>query len=232
MSGTPIWRRRRATTGSIWNWASEDEIPLLMSLPDGEGKETVLKLPYGKVKPIIRTLVELSLDAQGRLRMSRYQAAELDALNVADLEWGGADAPRKFAEKLAGFKELETVPPPKGLEAELRPYQQQGLNWLQFLRQYELGGILADDMGLGKTVQALAHLLVEKESGRAEHPSLVVATTSLMVNWASEAARFAPSLKMLATAKCCWRNSGTWRSWTRRSTSRTPVPRWRRPPAS
>ncbi len=79
----------------------------------------------------------------------------------------------------------------------LRGYQQEGLNWLQFLREYDLAGILADDMGLGKTVQALAHLLVEKESGRMTHPCLVVAPTSLMFNWHREAERFAPSLRVL-----------------------------------
>jgi len=180
---------------------AEDELPLLVSLPDEKGRERILSLPFGKVRSIVQALVELydpeSLDAKGRLRMSRYHAAELDGLAQAGLTWGGNDAPRKFAEKLAEFRQLETVPPPKGLKTELRPYQQYGLDWLQFLRKYDLSGILADDMGLGKTVQALAHLLVEKESGRAEHPSLVVATTSLMVNWASEAARFAPSLKVL-----------------------------------
>ena len=83
------------------------------------------------------------------------------------------------------------------MRTELRPYQQDGLNWLQFLREYELGGILADDMGLGKTVQALAHLLVEKNNKRMDRPSLVIAPTSLMVNWRQEAQRFTPSLKIL-----------------------------------
>ena len=86
---------------------------------------------------------------------------------------------------------------PRGLRAELRPYQLQGLAWLQFLREYGLGGILADDMGLGKTIQTLAHILTEKAAGRAEHPSLVIAPTSVLGNWRSEAARFAPGLKVL-----------------------------------
>ncbi|MFZ2627801.1 MAG: DEAD/DEAH box helicase, partial [Rugosibacter sp.] len=76
-------------------------------------------------------------------------------------------------------------------------YQQAGLDWLQFLREYGLAGILADDMGLGKTVQALAHLHLEKVSGRADRPSLVVATTSLMMNWKNEAAQFTPDLKVV-----------------------------------
>jgi len=68
---------------------------------------------------------------------------------------------------------------------------------LQFLREYQLGGLLADDMGLGKTVQTLAHLLLEKVSGRMNRPSLVIAPTSLMVNWRMEAQRFAPDLRVL-----------------------------------
>jgi SNF2 family DNA or RNA helicase len=68
---------------------------------------------------------------------------------------------------------------------------------MQFLREYDLGGILADDMGLGKTVQTIAHILTEKEAGRLTSPALVIAPTSLMMNWMEEAARFAPSLKVL-----------------------------------
>ena len=87
----------------------------------------------------------------------------------------------------------------------MREYQQQGLAWLQFLREYDLSGILADDMGLGKTVQTLAHLVVEKTAGRLgpagkeTAPALVVAPTSMMATWASEAARFAPGLKVMVS---------------------------------
>jgi SNF2 family DNA or RNA helicase len=68
---------------------------------------------------------------------------------------------------------------------------------MQFLREYALAGILADDMGLGKTIQTLSHILLEKEAGRLDRPALVVAPTSLMGNWQEEAARFAPSLRVL-----------------------------------
>jgi len=105
---------------------------------------------------------------------------------------------REWGRRLKGFQGLAELALPVGLATELRPYQRRGLDWLQFLREYNLGGILADDMGLGKTVQALAHLLLlEQEGGRADRPSLVVAPTSLMFNWRREAERFAPSLKVL-----------------------------------
>jgi SNF2 family DNA or RNA helicase len=83
----------------------------------------------------------------------------------------------------------------------LRPYQADGLAWLQSLGRSKTGGILADDMGLGKTVQMLAHLDALYLPRRGDHkPSLVVMPKSLLYNWAEEAARFAPGLKTLVFA--------------------------------
>ena len=174
----------------------DSQQPMVMRMEDGQ----LVELPREKLRHVIETLAELYDPGQldgGSLRMSRYQAGVLHDLDDGELAWGGAEGPKRFAEKLAGFSRIKQVAPPGGLKAELRPYQQEGLNWLQFLREYELGGILADDMGLGKTIQTLAHLLLEKESGRADRPSLVVAPTSLMVNWRREAGRFTPGLKVL-----------------------------------
>jgi superfamily II DNA or RNA helicase len=176
-----------------------DDFPLLMRRSNGR----ILHVPLKRVRHIIDTLVELydpgALNKKGRLEMSRYHGRQLLALERAGqpMKWAGGDAVRAFAEKLKGFDGVQPVPPPASLKADLRDYQREGLNWLQFLREYELGGVLADDMGLGKTVQALAHLLIELQAGRADRPSLVVAPTSLMVNWKREAERFAPSLRVL-----------------------------------
>ncbi|MGH7211747.1 MAG: DEAD/DEAH box helicase, partial [Acetobacteraceae bacterium] len=86
---------------------------------------------------------------------------------------------------------------PGCFKGTLRPYQARGVDWLQFLRVAGLGGVLADDMGLGKTVQALAHLVIEQAEGRLNRPALVVCPTTLVANWRAEAARFAPSLRVL-----------------------------------
>ncbi|MEL6749803.1 MAG: DEAD/DEAH box helicase [Pseudomonadota bacterium] len=191
-----IQNERHANTLNEWLDHPADT-ELRLPLADGR----LLRVPFGKVRHIIETLVELydpnALNKDGQLTISRYQAAQLQALDEVKLIWGGLEGPRRLAKQLANFDCINTIQPPDSLRAELRPYQQYGLNWLQFLREYGLSGILADDMGLGKTVQALAHLLVEKQAGRTKHPSLVVAPTSLMMNWAREAAKFAPDLRIV-----------------------------------
>lgn len=86
-----------------------------------------------------------------------------------------------------GFEGLPEAPLPADLRAELRPYQRVGVNWLSFLRQAGMGGILADDMGLGKTLQTLCVL---------GPGTLVVAPTSVIPNWAAEARKFRPGLRV------------------------------------
>ncbi len=172
-----------------------EDSPLLCSLGDGR----VLRLPMGRARQVLDVLTELydphALDRDGRLPLPRQHSSQL--ADLRDMQWQGGKKLLAHGRKLRNFKGIEKVEPPTGLQAELRPYQREGLNWLQFLREMELGGILADDMGLGKTIQALAHLLLEHESNRADRPSLVVAPTSLMVNWQREAERFAPGLQVL-----------------------------------
>ena len=130
-------------------------------------------------------------------KVKRFHAPILDALIgdaknvVGDEDW------TKLSYRLRNFSGLNDEPLPKGLDAELRHYQKHGYDWLAFLRDSAFHGILADDMGLGKTVQALAFLLAEKESGRAEHPTLVVCPTSVATNWVLEAEKFTPDLKVL-----------------------------------
>jgi superfamily II DNA or RNA helicase len=87
-----------------------------------------------------------------------------------------------------------TIEPPASLRADLRPYQRDGIAWLQHLRAHESGGVLADDMGLGKTLQTIAHVLTEKEHGRLDRPAMIVTLTSLVGNWQRELEKFAPTL--------------------------------------
>ncbi|MBF1661112.1 MAG: DEAD/DEAH box helicase family protein, partial [Rothia mucilaginosa] len=113
---------------------------------------------------------------------------------------GTQDSP---APQKASRQVIAQRPVPAGLQATLRPYQVEGFQWLSFLYEQRLGGILADDMGLGKTVQALALLAhaIEEHStaapGEPFAPFLVVAPTSVIANWAAEAERFLPEAKVV-----------------------------------
>ncbi len=161
-----------------------------------------LKIPSQRLAPIFDTLVELydreALDGRGNLSLSRHQGIQIgDLLNDPSIRWRGAEELKRLSERLRNFHGIEKVLPPDRFNTELRPYQLQGLAWMQFLRGFDFNAILADDMGLGKTVQTLAHLLLEKQLGRMETPSLIIAPTSLMGNWRREAQRFAPDLKLL-----------------------------------
>jgi superfamily II DNA or RNA helicase len=166
-----------------------------------------LQLPAAQLRPVVAILIELYDGLQpgdkGQIQLPRAQAASLNALELAlqeqaiTLQFQGGEKIRELGQKLTQFDGIKTVEVPANLQAELRPYQQTGLDWLQFLREYGFGGILADDMGLGKTVQTLAHILIEKNAGRLDQPVLVIAPTSVVSNWRREAERFAPQLRVL-----------------------------------
>ncbi|GGS16598.1 DEAD/DEAH box helicase [Deinococcus knuensis] len=174
----------------------DDTETLHAALDDGRR----VALPAGRIRAILGVLVELNLRdlPPGPLRLPLLDAARVAQLEEAvQARWLGAERLLELGRKLRDFNGIRDVTPPANLNADLRPYQRQGLAWLQFLREYGMGGILADDMGLGKTVMTLAHLLVEQASGRADRPSLVVAPTSVIGNWQAEAAKFAPDLRVL-----------------------------------
>ncbi|MEU8276126.1 DEAD/DEAH box helicase [Microbispora bryophytorum] len=113
-----------------------------------------------------------------------------------DLPLVAVDADGLLGDLLSGEadRRLEPVATPAAFHGTLRPYQERGLAWLDFMSQLGLGAILADDMGLGKTAQTLSLLTKERESGERAGATLLVCPMSLLSNWQKEAARFAPSL--------------------------------------
>ncbi|MGH8806937.1 MAG: DEAD/DEAH box helicase [Noviherbaspirillum sp.] len=180
-----------------------------------------LRAPGGKridalaapIKAIVAGMLDLLTDPrrnEGPLRLSSWDAQRFDVMCQSLLdtqrERAGAHGAwqlqgdaglRALAQRLKNTGGPQPVQPPADLGVALRPYQLHGVAWLQYLREHHLAGILADDMGLGKTAQALAHLLIEKQSGRLDCPALVVLPTSLVFNWQAEAKRMAPTLSVL-----------------------------------
>jgi len=111
-----------------------------------------------------------------------------------------ADTPeaKELRERVRDFKGVPATTVPATVQAELRPYQKDGFNFLAHLVQIRLGGILADDMGLGKTLQTLTWLAWLKDRNKKNpKPSLVICPASVLHNWRREAERFVPNLKVL-----------------------------------
>ena len=171
---------------------------LITSLDDGR----ILKLPADRIARLLAVVEDL-IEAASRtsaetLVLDATQAAEvLDLEDIVTTRWQDGTA---IATQIARFRandEIPEAPVPASFTASLRPYQQQGVNWLQHLRANDLGGLLADDMGLGKTAQTIAHIVIEEAAGRLDRPVLVVVPTTLVPNWTAELTRFAPNLRVV-----------------------------------
>lgn len=100
-----------------------------------------------------------------------------------------------YHQRLTDFTAIKPIETPAGFVGNLRPYQLQGLSWLNFLDDFNFGGCLADDMGLGKTVQVIAFILLQRDK-RPHNTNLVVVPTSLIFNWQQEMEKFAPSIRV------------------------------------
>ncbi|MGN6236305.1 DEAD/DEAH box helicase [Dyella sp. KULCS107] len=154
-----------------------------------------------ELRGLLAPLAEYLEKPKKRLHLPRVQAGRLEELVDALPAGGELQAPeqlRGFTARLRDAADRASDAVPEGLTVELRPYQREGLRWLNALAEAGVGGVLADDMGLGKTLQLITHLLALKERGALAQPALIVVPTSLIPNWQAECARFAPSLKVLA----------------------------------
>src|SRR5450432_1074898 len=169
------------------------------------GENRYLPIPPERLRAVLQVLLELYRGdelAFGALCFPGSRAATVAKLDLAlgskaALLWGGDAELPKRGRGLASNSRSKGAPLATGLNATLRPYQEEGLAWLQHLVACDVGGVLADDMGLGKTLQTIAHLSIEKASGRMLEPALILMPTSLIGNWQRELKKFAPHLKVL-----------------------------------
>jgi hypothetical protein len=175
-----------------------EKLPETILIPCDKPTDGHIRFPAKRFLEMVeqvRHLFHGNNGGDGPVRLDRLSAAGLaDALAI-----DSSETTRSLANLGRNLRDIHGLPPaqvPTTVLAELRHYQIEGFRWLQFLARHGLHGILADDMGLGKTLQTLAHLVAESENFPGK-PSLVVAPTSVVPNWAAEAEKFAPHLKVL-----------------------------------
>ncbi|MFN7920908.1 MAG: DEAD/DEAH box helicase [Bryobacteraceae bacterium] len=168
---TPLVRIR-----GQWIAVSPDEISAAVALLGKKGNNSAT------AGDLIRMAVGAGGTAEGKLEIS------------------GVEAEGEFGDVLAqiqGTRPFKELAPPPGLNAQLRPYQNRGYSWLDFLSRLGMGACLADDMGLGKTIQTLSLLESRREQQQSQAPVLLVCPTSVVGNWQREAARFTPKLTVM-----------------------------------
>lgn len=198
----------------------DEEVPLadlLVALARGEqvmvlssGTWFTLDRPeLERLRELLEEGRELSDGPEGSIRISRHHVGYYDEL----VELGVIERESKVwtrqRERLRALQ-IEAAPPlPVGATATLRPYQSEGYQWLAGLWDAGLGGILADDMGLGKTLQVLTTLARASERDDLRGPVLVVAPTSVLGTWVSEAARFTPTLRVVSRPRTSARSPRT-----------------------
>ena len=159
-----------------------------------------------RIKPVVRVLIDL-FDTGGstpmrRCACPRSKPAAAEALNdTGRWQFRGDESIGELAQRLQAGRLARGRRCRAACRRNCATYQREGLNWMQFLREHDLAGVLADDMGLGKTVQTLAHILAEKEAGRLDRPALIVVPTTLVHNWREEARRFAPGSESAGSAR-------------------------------
>lgn len=175
-------------------WKAWTQGKRYVQLKDG----TYTSLPESWLEKLGHKLAALGLDLEKppKKRFENFEAPILDKI-LEDIPETTSDAFwNVLREKLHDFTEIKQVQAPKGLNATLRPYQIQGVSYMNFLHEYHFGGILADEMGLGKTIQTLTFLQYMKEKGH-KGPNLIIVPTSVLPNWEREAQKFVPDMKRL-----------------------------------
>ncbi len=162
-----------------------------------------VEIPLATILQFNRTLQALDAEKlEDEEGFDVYRVETFKAGLIAELVDQGVELElsEKFGEfwgLMSSSGSLEKIAIPEKVNAELRPYQKEGFNWLWFLYSYGLNGILADDMGLGKTLQALT-LLQHAKDVNGQKPSLIVCPSTIVYNWISEAAKFTPDLNVVS----------------------------------
>jgi len=150
-------------------------------------------------EPLDRLLESIPVEKSARqnkeIKLTRLDLLRLQVTSRGSLHVKGQGKKVQMTKKILEWSPARPIPPLKGMTSSLRPYQRLGLEWLYFLFENSLGGLLCDEMGLGKTHQVMALMLALREHDRVEEPFLVVCPTTVLSHWHEKVRDYAPGLK-------------------------------------
>ncbi len=189
----------------LWECIASKRAYLEMENPRNRGKKEGSKIPkilvldLEKMGALVQLFDELGIDVLNDHVLERplWSLANIDGSQFKGLPvtFSISDKLVDIRKQMLGEKKLSFTPVPDDIQAKLRPYQSEGVNWLERLRMMYLNGILADDMGLGKTLQAI--VAIAQYRLKKKGLTLIVCPTSLLYNWKEEFSKFDPQLKVL-----------------------------------
>lgn len=183
---------------------TEDEARKLLSESEGLAfiKGKWVEIDHDKLGKILEAykkarqlMKQDSLSLSEAMHLQLTLQKELPIIDDTSVSVSNGKWLKSVVEKLRDPGLIDSVTPAKSFRAELRPYQQKGLNWLYFMHTLQFGACMADDMGLGKTIQLLAFLNTLKEKNGKNPASILIIPASLISNWTNEIYKFSPDIK-------------------------------------
>lgn len=160
----------------------------------------ILVLDLDRIGKLVQLFDELGIkqlsDHSEKKPLWNLVTIDPNAFDGLPVDFKMSDKLLEIRRQMLGEVALDPSPIPKEVKAELRPYQTEGVNWLERLRFMYLNGILADDMGLGKTLQAISAITQHHKLNK-QAKSLIICPTSLLYNWKEEIHKFNPNLKAM-----------------------------------
>ncbi len=188
------------TLDLLWECMASSRSYIELSKKKNSASSKILVLDLEKLSKIIRIFDEIGIKKMDNYKENRplWSLVNIEEQMFKDLpiKFSISKKLKAIRAQMLGETKVSFSPIPKGLKAKLRPYQKEGIQWLEKLRNMYLNGILADDMGLGKTLQAIAAIFQHSQKYK-KSISLIVCPTSLLYNWKEEFSKFCPDLKTI-----------------------------------
>jgi len=188
------------TVDLLWECLSAKRAYIELPGQKGSKSPKILVLDLDRLAPVVQIFDEMGIKVLSTHQEERplwvLTTIDPEQFETLPIEFSMSDRLKALQKQMLGSAEFNSGEVPAVIQASLRPYQIEGVNWLERLRHMHLNGVLADDMGLGKTLQAII-AMTQHKIALPDAIFIVVCPTSLVYNWKEEISKFNPELRVL-----------------------------------